>query len=132
VRTTLTKGKTRTCRPTFSRAGTPRQKDSFSGSDIVKSYDKLEALVQLEIGRLSSGSSTRRVAEIILYCPSRTMHKKKPVTITSLDDTNDLLNESEFSTICPDADIIMTNVLDVLDGALKRRDAAAHPTAVID
>lgn len=61
------------------------------------------------------------------------MHKKKALTITSLDDINDLLKESEFLKVCVDGDIITKNVYNVMDGALKKRNAVAHPsTAVID
>jgi hypothetical protein len=61
------------------------------------------------------------------------MHKKKTLAIASMDDINDQLKESEFLTVCRDADIITTNVFNVMDGALKKRNAAAHPsTAVID
>ena len=61
------------------------------------------------------------------------MHKNKILAITSVDDINDLLKESEFLKICRDAGIITTNVFNVMDVALKKRNAAAHPsTAVID
>jgi hypothetical protein len=61
------------------------------------------------------------------------MHKKKVLAIASVDDINDQLKESEFLTVCRDADIITTNVFNTMDGALKKRNAAAHPsTAVID
>src|SRR5262245_24305374 len=61
------------------------------------------------------------------------MHKNKTLTIASMDDINDLLKESEFLKICRDGGIITSNVFNVMDVALKKRNAAAHPsTAVID
>jgi hypothetical protein len=61
------------------------------------------------------------------------MHKKKALAVASMDDITDQLKESEFLTICRDADIITTNVFNTMDGALKKRNAAAHPsTTVID
>ena len=57
----------------------------------------------------------------------------KALTIASMDDINALLKESEFLKICQDAGIITSNVFNVMDMALKRRNAAAHPsTTVID
>jgi hypothetical protein len=53
------------------------------------------------------------------------MHKKKPLTITSLDEHQRPVKESEFLTVCRDADTITTNVFTILDGALKKRNAAA-------
>ena len=45
---------------------------------------------------------------------------------------NDLLRESDVLAICRDAGIITTNIYNIMDGALKKRNAAAHPsTAVI-
>jgi hypothetical protein len=61
------------------------------------------------------------------------MHRNKTLQITSLDDINDLLKESEFLKVCRDAGIITTNVFNVMDIALKKRNAAAHPsTTIID
>jgi len=61
------------------------------------------------------------------------MHKRKVLDIASADDINDYLKESEFLTVCRDADIITTNVFNTMDGALKKRNATAHAsTAVID
>jgi len=61
------------------------------------------------------------------------MHKNKPLTIANMDDINNLLKESQLLEICRDASIITTNVFNVMDGVLKKRNAYAHPsTAVID
>lgn len=59
------------------------------------------------------------------------MHKNKTLAIATMDDINDLLKESEFLRVCRDANIITTNIYNVMDGALKKRNAAAHPSTVV-
>lgn len=58
-------------------------------------------------------------------------HKNKVRTIKVMDDFNDELKESEVLSICRDASIITKNIYSILHAALGRRNAAAHPNAVI-
>ena len=59
------------------------------------------------------------------------MHKPKPLTVSTMDDFNEHLKESQMITICKDAGIITRNIYNVMDPALKRRNAAAHPSSVM-
>jgi hypothetical protein len=59
------------------------------------------------------------------------MHKSKPKFIVTIDDFRDKLKESEVLAICRDADIITKNVYNVLQPALVKRNAAAHPSGVM-
>jgi hypothetical protein len=59
------------------------------------------------------------------------MHKNKTRTIAVFDDFNDQLKESEVLTICRDANIITKNIYNSMHAALGKRNAAAHPNAVV-
>jgi hypothetical protein len=59
------------------------------------------------------------------------MHKKKTRTIATFDDFSEELKESEVLVICRDASIINKNIYNILHAALGKRNAAAHPNAVI-
>ena len=48
-----------------------------------------------------------------------------------MDDITDLLLESQVMEICRDANIITTNVFNVMEMALRRRNSAAHPSTVV-
>jgi hypothetical protein len=52
-------------------------------------------------------------------------------TIASFDDLIDELKESEVLLICRDAGIITKNIYNIMHAALGKRNAAAHPNAVI-
>jgi hypothetical protein len=58
-------------------------------------------------------------------------HKQKIRTIAAFDDFNDQLKESEVLTMCRDANIITKNIYNIMHAALNKRNAAAHPNAVI-
>jgi hypothetical protein len=49
----------------------------------------------------------------------------------SSNDFNDELRESEVLTICCDAGIINKNIYNIMHAAFSKRNAAAHPNAVI-
>jgi len=59
------------------------------------------------------------------------MHKNKLRSIASMDDFNDELKEAEVLTICRDAGIITKNIYNIMHAALGKRNAAAHPNAVV-
>jgi hypothetical protein len=52
-------------------------------------------------------------------------------TIATFDDLVDELKESEVLLICRDAGIITKNIYNIMHAALGKRNAAAHPNAVI-
>ena len=59
-------------------------------------------------------------------------HKKSVRTIKSIDDFNDEeLKEHAVLKIALNAGIIVKNVYNILDPALKKRNAAAHPNNVV-
>ena len=58
------------------------------------------------------------------------MHKT-PKAVAAMEDFNEHLKEHEVLQICRDAGIINKNVYNVLEPALKKRNAAAHPNNVI-
>lgn len=58
-------------------------------------------------------------------------HKKKVRTIAVFDNFNEELKESEVLTICRDANIINKNIYKIMHAALDKRNAAAHPNALI-
>ena len=51
--------------------------------------------------------------------------------IATFDDFNDELKESEVLAICRDAGIINKNIYNIMDASLRKRNAAAHPNAII-
>lgn len=57
--------------------------------------------------------------------------KNKTPVISTMDDFSDQLKESEVMTIARDAGIITKNIYNAMDIGLKRRNGAAHPSAVI-
>jgi hypothetical protein len=59
------------------------------------------------------------------------MHKNKVKTIAVFDDFNDHLKESEVLTVCRDGNIITKNIFNAMTAALGKRNAAAHPNAVV-
>jgi hypothetical protein len=59
------------------------------------------------------------------------MHKKQVRTIKTIDDFNDELKEAEVLAIARDAGIITKNIYNIMHAALGKRNAAAHPNAVI-
>jgi hypothetical protein len=59
------------------------------------------------------------------------MHKKKTLEIKAFDDFNEELKESEVLTICRDEGILTKNMYNVMHAALGKRNAAAHPNAVL-
>jgi hypothetical protein len=59
------------------------------------------------------------------------MHKNKTRAIATFDDFNDELKESEVLKICCDAGIINKNIYNIMHFSLAKRNAAAHPNAVI-
>ncbi len=58
-------------------------------------------------------------------------HKNKTKIIAVMDDFNDHLKESEVLAVCRDGNIITKNIYNIMHAALGRRNAAAHPNAVI-
>jgi hypothetical protein len=58
-------------------------------------------------------------------------HKNGQKTIKVFDDFNDELKESEVLTLCRDAGIVTKNIYNIMHAALGRRNAAAHPNAVV-
>ena len=59
------------------------------------------------------------------------MHKNRVRAIATFEDFNDELKESEVLVICRDAGIITKNAYNTMHAALGKRNAAAHPNAVI-
>jgi hypothetical protein len=59
------------------------------------------------------------------------MHKKGAKAIASMDDFNDELREAEVLAICRDGGIITKNIYTIMHSALGKRNAAAHPNAVV-
>jgi hypothetical protein len=59
------------------------------------------------------------------------MHKSKNRTIATLEDFSDELKESEVLTVCRDGGLITKNIYNIMHAALGRRNAAAHPNAVV-
>lgn len=59
------------------------------------------------------------------------MHKKKTLAIKVFDDFNEELKESEVLVICSDEGILTKNMYNVMHAALGKRNAAAHPNAVV-
>jgi len=76
---------------------------------------------------------TKRLADFnarwLLSMPG--MHKKGPIEIKVFDDFNEDLKESEVLTICRDAGILTKNMYNIMHAALGKRNAAAHPNAVV-
>jgi hypothetical protein len=76
---------------------------------------------------------TKRLADFnsrwLLSMPG--MHKKGPIEIKVFDDFNEELKESEVLKICSDAGILTKNMYNVMHASLGKRNAAAHPNAVI-
>ncbi|MBV8901240.1 MAG: hypothetical protein JOY92_14140, partial [Verrucomicrobia bacterium] len=58
-------------------------------------------------------------------------HKNQTLTIVTFDDFNDHLKESQVLTICRSAGIISKNIHGIMEFALRKRNTAAHPNAVI-
>lgn len=58
-------------------------------------------------------------------------HKHGAREISSIDDFNGELKESEVVAICRDAKIITKDVYRILEEKLGRRNSAAHPSSVI-
>lgn len=59
------------------------------------------------------------------------MHKKGTIEIKVFDDFNEELKESEVLTICRDAGILTKNMYNIMHASLGKRNAAAHPNAVV-
>lgn len=59
------------------------------------------------------------------------MHKNKVRAISVFDDFAEELKESQVLEICRDACIITKNIYNIMHAALGRRNAAAHPNAVV-
>ena len=82
---------------------------------------------------LNAGALTKRLADFNshwqLSMPN--MHKNKVKTIAVFDDFNDHLKESEVLSICRDGNIITKNIFNTMHAALGKRNAAAHPNAVV-
>jgi hypothetical protein len=76
---------------------------------------------------------TRRLADFnarwLLSMPG--MHKKGPIEIKTFDDFGEELKESEVLTVCRDAGVLTKNMYNIMHAALGKRNAAAHPNAVV-
>jgi hypothetical protein len=59
------------------------------------------------------------------------MHKHKTKAITEFDDFAEELKEQQVLEICRDAGIIGKNIYNIMHAALAKRNAAAHPNAVV-
>jgi hypothetical protein len=59
------------------------------------------------------------------------MHKNKTIEIKVFDDFNEELKESEVLTICRDEGILTKNMYNIMHASLGKRNAAAHPNAVV-
>jgi hypothetical protein len=59
------------------------------------------------------------------------MHKRGQIEIKVFDDFSEQLKESEVLTICRDAGILTKNMYNIMHAALGKRNAAAHPNAVV-
>lgn len=59
------------------------------------------------------------------------MHKKKTNVITAVDDVAEEFKEQQVLEICRDAGIIGKNIYNIMHAALAKRNAAAHPNAVV-
>jgi len=59
------------------------------------------------------------------------MHKKATRVITAFDDFVEELKEQQVLEICRDAGIIGKNIYNIMHAALAKRNAAAHPNAVV-
>jgi hypothetical protein len=61
------------------------------------------------------------------------MHKgnKGVKTVATFDDFAEELKEQQVLEICRDADIIGKNIYNIMHAALGKRNAAAHPNAVV-
>lgn len=73
----------------------------------------------------------RKLAEFNAQCVTANPKKFTTHKIATMDDINNLLQESETIAIARDAKIITRNVFNQMDMGLKRRNAAAHPSSVI-
>ena len=58
-------------------------------------------------------------------------NKKKTLAIATFDDFHEHLKESEVLLICRDAGIIGKNVYNIMHACLGKRNAAAHPNAIV-
>jgi len=76
---------------------------------------------------------TKRLADFnarwLLSMPG--MHKNGPVEIKVFDDFNEELKESEVLKICSDAGILTKHMYNIMHASLGKRNAAAHPNAVV-
>jgi hypothetical protein len=76
---------------------------------------------------------TKRLADFnarwLLSMPG--MHKKGAIEIKIFDDFNEELKESEVLKICSDAGILTKNMYNIMHASLGKRNAAAHPNAVV-
>jgi hypothetical protein len=59
------------------------------------------------------------------------MHKNKTKTISVFDDFAEDLKEQQVLEICRDAGIITKNIYNIMHAALGKRNAAAHPNAIV-
>lgn len=59
------------------------------------------------------------------------MHKKMTRVITTFDDFAEELKEQQTLEICRDAGIIGKNIYNIMHAALAKRNAAAHPNAIV-
>ena len=65
----------------------------------------------------------------LLSLPS--MHKNKMKAIALFDDFAEELKEQQVLETCRDAGIITKNIYNIMHAALGKRNAAAHPNAVV-
>lgn len=76
---------------------------------------------------------TKRLADFnarwLLSMPGK--HKKGPIVIKVFDDLNEELKESEVLSICRDSGLLTKNMYNVMHASLGKRNAAAHPNAVV-
>jgi hypothetical protein len=59
------------------------------------------------------------------------MHKKGTKVITAFDDFAEEFKEQQVLEICRDAGIIGKNIYNIMHAGLAKRNAAAHPNAVV-
>jgi hypothetical protein len=59
------------------------------------------------------------------------MHKKTTRVIITFDDFAEELKEQQVLEICRDAGIIGKNIYNIMHAALAKRNAAAHPNAIV-
>jgi hypothetical protein len=110
------------------------ERDYYKEALICYKYGSLRAAVvmtwNIAFSHLCDHVLAKRLADFNARWPL-TYPGKKPRTITVFDDFNDQLRESEVLTICRDAGIISKNIYNIMHTCLGKRNAAAHPNAVV-